>query len=810
MRNLIIAIASLLVSILSLVICVVYHDSLVVLSAVMFAIGLAALVATSIFGMLYINRNSEEKIGKLNARLKLWSSVSYHVTEAGDEVFTKLPVGLIVYDENYIIKWSNEYAKSIFTSSLDEVSIGTISDQLLRDVKIGQESMLLNHKNKSYDIVHNNDNNILYFFDVTRREAIIKRYDERMGVVGVIGLDNLEEALKRYDVQEKANIRGEILGEISDWVASYGCYLQTISNDRMVIFTDKESLQHMINDKFSVLSKVREISSKNRLRASISMGLACYDVEHDELGTLAQNAVDLAEKRGGDQVVVNIQGEKIQYFGGNTNSLEKNTLLEARVQAVALKEAVEHSANVLLMCHNLADCDAIGSMLGVYYLVASSNVNVKMVFERDHADVTVKKIYDELIKTNLKNSFITYKEALDIIKPNTLLIVTDTQSRKLAMFPELIEKVNRISVIDHHRASDDAYPQLETSYVESSVSSTVELVSEMFMFYNDSIEVPQHIASIMLSGMIVDTNNFTFRAGSRTFESAATLKSMGADMVAVRKILRDSFDAERIIAQALMKSQDVGNGFTVVALDDDVMADRQLLAKICEKLISIDKVETAFAIGMISENCVGISARSMEKTNVQVIMEEFGGGGHFNGAAAQINDTTIENVKNDLLDLLKREYLDDGEEKMKVILLSDVKGKGKKDQVIDVAAGYANYLFSNKLAVIANDENLANLAKQKEQEQIDYQNRRNVLEKLKTEIQDKYISLYIKMGADGKAFGSITTKLVCDEFEAQTGIHLDKRKVELPAEINSVGIFTASVKLDKDIIATFEIKVFEK
>ena len=132
------------------------------------------------------------------------------------------------------------------------------------------------------------------------------------------------------------------------------------------------------------------------------------------------------------------------------------------------------------------------------------------------------------------------------------------------------------------------------------------------------------------------------------------------------------------------------------------------------------------------------------------------------------------------------------------------------DQVIDVAAGYANYLFSNKLAIVANDENLAQLAKQKEQEQIDLQNRRNVLEKLKSEIQDKYISLYIKMGADGKAFGSITTKLVCDEFEAQTGIHLDKRKVELPAEINSVGIFTASVKLDKDIVATFEIKVFEK
>jgi ribosomal protein L9 len=200
----------------------------------------------------------------------------------------------------------------------------------------------------------------------------------------------------------------------------------------------------------------------------------------------------------------------------------------------------------------------------------------------------------------------------------------------------------------------------------------------------------------------------------------------------------------------------------------------------------------------------------MEKTNVQVIMEEMGGGGHFNSAATQIYDSNIADVKVELIELLKREYINVGDGKMKVILLNDVKGKGKKDDVIDVANGYANYLITNKLAVQATDSNLQNLANEKEQEQIYLQNRRNVLEKLKSEIQDKFISLYIKIGADGKAFGSITTKLVCDEFEAQTGIHLDKRKVELPSEINSVGIFTASVKLDKDIVATFEIRVFEK
>ena len=810
MWKLLVSIFSLLASAASAYFFIYFSQTDEMMSLISLIIAFVTIVISTIFFMIFINRNNAAKIESLNTRLKLWSNVSYHVTQAGDEVFNELPIGVLVYDENFIVKWANEYSKRVFNSTLVELSLSVISEDLLKDVTDGQHSMLLNFSDKNYDVVHNVENNVLYFFDVTKREAIIKRYDERLPVIGVIGLDNLEESLKRYDVQEKNTIRGEILGEISDWVSSYGCCLQVLSNDRMIIISDKESLQRMIADKFSILSKVRDISSKNRLKSSISMGIACYDIEHNEIGSLAQNAIDLAEKRGGDQVVVNIQGEKIQYFGGNTNSLEKNSLLEARVQAQALKDAVESSSNVLLMCHNLTDCDAIGSMIGVLYLVLSSNIPVKMVFEEKNADVTENKLYKELLNSNLKDYFITHEEALELIKPSTLLVITDTQSPKLAMFPDLINKVERVSVIDHHRASDDGYKKLETSYVETSASSTVELVSEMFMFYNDGIEIDPYVASIMLAGMIVDTNNFTFRAGSRTFEAAATLKSMGADMVTVRKVLRDPIDVERIIAKALMNSEELGNGFVVVALGDNEITERTLLAKISDKLLSVDNIETAFTIGHLDENCIGISARSMEKTNVQVIMEEMGGGGHFNSAATQIFDSTIQAVKTELVELLKREYINIGEGKMKVILLSDVKGKGKKDDVIDVANGYANYLINNKLAVAATDNNLQNLAKEKEQEAIFLQNRRNVLEKLKSEIQDKFISLYIKMGADGKAFGSITTKLVCEEFEAQTGIHLDKKKVELPSEINSVGIFTASVKLDKDIIATFEIRVFEK
>ena len=250
--------------------------------------------------------------------------------------------------------------------------------------------------------------------------------------------------------------------------------------------------------------------------------------------------------------------------------------------------------------------------------------------------------------------------------------------------------------------------------------------------------------------------------------------------------------------------------FAIIAQDEnDIVPDRTTLAKISDKLLTIDGIETAFAIGRLPDGLVAISARSMDAVNVQIIMEELQGGGHFNAAATQLKDTTIAEAKDMLIQILRRDFVETGDETMKVILIADVKGKGKKDDVLDVANGYGNFLINNKLAVLASDENLKNLKAQQEQERINNENRRNVLEKVKSEIQDKFISVYLKVGADGKNFGHITSKYVCEEFEAQTGIHLDKKKVEIPV-INSVGIFTASVKLDKDIVATFEVNVIEK
>ncbi len=784
-----------------------------ILAIVFVSLTVLLFIICMFFGFKILNKKNDAKIKNMEIRLKKWTDISYHATKAGDEAFNKLPIGIILYDEQYHINWGNDYAKDMFSSNLDDVAIEALSIDLFNKVLLDKDQVDFEYNEHSYDVVHNVENAILYFFDVTERENVKTRYNARITAIGIIEIDNLEESLKRFDMQEKSNIRGQILGEVQDWLALHNCYLQTLSGDRMVIMIDKESLTKMIDEKFSILGKVRDISQNNRLKASISMGIACFDVEYDELGLIAQTAIELAQKRGGDQVVVKLQGEKIQFFGGNTNSLEKNTLVEARMQAMSIKEAVEGSTNVIIMCHNFADCDAIGSMLGVYHMVASTGAEVKMAFDPEKADVTVKKIYSQIkADANISNYFVSLEEALELLKPTSLLIITDTQSPRLVMFKELLDKAKRLSIIDHHRAGDDGYKDYLSYYVESSASSTVELVSEMFMFYNSNITMTPFEASIMLAGVIVDTNNFTMRSGTRTFEAAATLKSMGADMIFVRKLLQEPLESEKILAEALMNAEVYGERFGIVCLNEDqTIQDRTTLAKISDKQLTIAGVEASFTIGKLDENTIGISARSLgDSINVQIIMEQMGGGGHFNSAASQIKDSTLTAVKEQLTEILRLEYVEGGTGAMKVILVQDVKGKGKKDTIIDVANGYGNYLITNKLAVAATDENMLAFEKQKEQEKINAENRRKVLMKFRDEIDGKVITIPIKVGAGGKVFGTITSKLVCDEFEAQTGIHLDKRKVELAADINSIGIFDATVKLDAGIVAQFTIKVEEK
>ena len=768
-----------------------------------------------IFVMLFIYRKKDKTIVWLRNRLEQWSNLSVHVNKAGDEVFSELPIGIIIYDEQYEIKWVNRYSKKIFDDELLERKIKDIHQDLDNRLVEEQSTFIIKVNDKFYEAIHRLDSRLVYLFDVTKQENVIQQYDDRTPVLGIITMDNFEMETKSFDIQDKVRLRGLYLGEISKWCEKYNAYLKSYEDDSLIIILDKISLSKMIGEKFDVLEKARAISEDNDIRVTLSIGVACWDVNYEELGTYAQNAINLAEKRGGDQAVVNIQGEKIQYFGAKSNALEKSNLSEARANTLALKEAVDISSNVYIMGHVMADCDALGAMIGTFRMTSTSKRPVKIIIDENKIDVTSQKILKEIAANDvtLFDYIIKPSEVTDITNDSLLLIV-DTQSPKIVMDPEVMKKFKRIAVIDHHRTSDEGFVDTVFSYIEPYASSTVELVSEMLNFYQrERIDVPSFEATIMLAGIVVDTNNFTFRCGSRTFEAASNLREYGADMIEIRRLLRNELTMQLNLARYVQTAEIVLDNFAVCLLDEEeIISDRTMLAKVAEHLLNVENIEAAFAIARFTDGIrtgVAISARSYKSVNVQLIMEEMGGGGHLNSVATQIYDVSVSEVKKQLVDLLKRDF-EVGDEVMKVILLEDVKGRGAKNQIIEVAVGYGNYLISNKKGILATDANLAKLKEDLHQAQLEAENQKKLMQKIKEEIEEKCVNIYIKIGADGKLFGHVTTKQICDEFEAQTGIRLDKRKVSLKNEITALGVYTANVDLHKEIQANLEINVLEK
>lgn len=775
-----------------------------------------ALMIVTVFAIMVlsivINHQRASKIKSLETRLTAWSSLSYHVNKIGDQAFNELPIGILLYDKSSLtVKWNNDFAERVFSlQKIENMRLDELNESLLDLLSDEAGMQTLTIDEKKYDVIHNKENQVLYFFDETEREDIKDKYERRSTALGVIYLDNVEEALQSFDIYEKSNIRGEYLGIITDWVSEHNGFLRLYTEDKMVITLHYEDLQRMMADKFEVLNKIRAVSTKHRVRVSASIGIAMYDVDFEELGSLAQNAIELAEKRGGDQAVVNIQNEKIKYFGGQTNASEKSSRVHVRVQTQNFKDLIENSKNVITVAHKQSDIDALGAMIGVYRMAEASSVPAKLICDPDEIDRTVQKIIPDLKEESkvIYNNIITTKEALKLMDEDTLLVVVDTQSPHIIASPQVLERASKIAVIDHHRQGEDAF-EGEFLYVEPYASSSVELVAEMMEFYPKEVHLEQIEASIMYGGILVDTNEFSYRTGTRTFGAAGYLKEHQASSAKVKEWLRQDKQRTLLINELVSKIMMVEDEFGVVVDDTEIIRDRVLLAQVSERILDIDGVNAGFTIAKVGENQIGISARSYDRINVQIIMEELGGGGHLNSAATQITDKTIEEVLEMLKSILIRETSEGGEP-MKVILLEDVKSKGKKDDIIEVPNGYGQYLLSSNKAILATPEAIKEIENQKARLIEQERQHLALMKKLKEEIESKSVNILINIGQDGKLFGSVTTKLITDAFAEQNGIELDRKKVELTSEINSIGIYTATVTLAKDIKAQFEINVLEK
>jgi ribosomal protein L9 len=773
-------------------------------------ISLSVIVASlTYFYMIGKANRNIKRLRWLENRLKLWNLISYRVKKAGEYAFNHLPIGIIIYNEEKVIEWANAYAKEIFMSPLVDRKIEIINPELFDKIN-GEENFEMTIYGRHYRCNVISDHNILYFLDQTDLKDLQQKYRRSLLAVGFLNLDNLDTALTALDAQERAMQMSNLIGLLSDWSNKHDIYLCGLSEARYLLFMTFAQLRELMDDKFSVLDDIQNYCQKEDLRITASLGIACKDDGITRLVELAEEQLELALNRGGNQGVVLIDNQ-IHYFGAKTTSLETRSPIFVRVKAEMLADMIKHSRDVLIMSHKDMDADAFGSCLAIHKIVAALKKESKIVFDESSVDETIRAIHNIIQKEhiNILDYFVAPRKAVDNITNDTLLVIVDCQYQTLLTSEKLYKSANKIAIIDHHRRNNNAISNYDYLYSQSSASSTVELVAEMFQYISNEIEISEIEATWMLMGILVDTNNLMYRTSYRTFNVLAVLQKIGAEIPRAQRYLRENF-GEYVKRMSILNNLEIVDGkYAIAACSADEIYSRAFLAKIADNIISVHDIKASFCIGRIDENEIGISARSLNEVNVQVIMEQLNGGGHFNNAATQIKDVTVEQAKEMLIDKLSR-LEDGGMTTMKIILTKDVKGKGKAGDIIDIPAGHANFLIRTDQAVLATVDNIKQLEKKKREEKEAMEKHLNEMRELKSVIESKPVHIHVRVGKEGKLFGSVSTKQIADEFKAQHDLILDKRKMLPDKIINSLGTYEIPIQLHKEVTALMTIHVVEK
>jgi len=773
-------------------------------------ISLSVIVASlTYFYMIGKANRNIKRLRWLENRLKLWNLISYRVKKAGEYAFNHLPIGIIIYNEEKVIEWANAYAKEIFMSPLVDRKIEIINPELFDKIN-GEENFEMTIYGRHYRCNVISDHNILYFLDQTDLKDLQQKYRRSLLAVGFLNLDNLDTALTALDAQERAMQMSNLIGLLSDWSNKHDIYLRGLSEARYLLFMTFAQLRELMDDKFSVLDDIQNYCQKEDLRITASLGIACKDDGITRLVELAEEQLELALNRGGNQGVVLIDNQ-IHYFGAKTTSLETRSPIFVRVKAEMLADMIKHSRDVLIMSHKDMDADAFGSCLAIHKIVAALKKESKIVFDESSVDETIRAIHNIIQKEhiNILDYFVAPRKAVDNITNDTLLVIVDCQYQTLLTSEKLYKSANKIAIIDHHRRNNNAISNYDYLYSQSSASSTVELVAEMFQYISNEIEISEIEATWMLMGILVDTNNLMYRTSYRTFNVLAVLQKIGAEIPRAQRYLRENF-GEYVKRMSILNNLEIVDGkYAIAACSADEIYSRAFLAKIADNIISVHDIKASFCIGRIDENEIGISARSLNEVNVQVIMEQLNGGGHFNNAATQIKDVTVEQAKEMLIDKLSR-LEDGGMTTMKIILTKDVKGKGKAGDIIDIPAGHANFLIRTDQAVLATVDNIKQLEKKKREEKEAMEKHLNEMRELKSVIESKPVHVHVRVGKEGKLFGSVSTKQIADEFKAQHDLILDKRKMLPDKIINSLGTYEIPIQLHKEVTALMTIHVVEK
>ena len=486
----------------------------------------------------------------------------------------------------------------------------------------------------------------LYFIDETKDVELEKKYKDSKLCVGIIMIDNYDEIMQRVSDEDRPGLIAQIERNLYDWATEFEGLIIKSERDTFIIILEQKYIEKLEEEKFNILDKIKEISIPGKIQSTLSIAISTEGDSNYEKYKSAQATIDIALGRGGDQAVLRKDG-KYTFFGGRTQELEKRTKVKARIVAHALEELMQEADQVIVMGHTNSDIDAMGSCFGIYRLAKTIGrqayvVNNTSGFSVDNFIEAAKS------EEEYKDIIINKEKAINIITKETLLVVVDTHKTTYVEVPELLEKTNKIVVIDHHRRSTDFIENSILTFHEGYASSACELVTELLEYSENEINLTQLETEGLYAGIMMDTKNFTFKTGVRTFEAAAYLRKCGVDIIKVKKWFQSDLETYNKISE-IVANAEITNDTIGISVYDKVDSNSNVIcAKAADELLTISDITASFVIGNLG-NKICISGRSIGDINVQLILEKLGGGGHITLAGAQVEGMTIEEVKQELI-----------------------------------------------------------------------------------------------------------------------------------------------------------------
>ena len=491
----------------------------------------------------------------------------------------------------------------------------------------------------------------VYLYDETEIHEYMQAITDQKMVAGLIYLDNYDEALESVEEVRRSLLVALIDRKVSKYISGVNGIVKKMEKDKYFFAIEQKYMPSLEEERFSLLEDVKTVNIGNEMAVTLSIGIGINGDTYIRNYEYARTAIDMALGRGGDQAVVK-NGEKIQYYGGKSQQLEKTTRVKARVKAHALRELLETKDRLLIMGHKIGDIDSFGSAIGVYRIAAALGKKAHIVI--NEVTSSVRPMMDRFINNSdyPQDLFLMGDDAAELADPSTALVVVDVNRPSYTEEPQLLNLVKTIVVIDHHRQSSEIISNATLSYVEPYASSACELVAEILQYVTDSIRIKSLGADAMYAGIVIDTNNFTNQAGVRTFEAAAFLRRNGADVTRVRKLFRDKMEDYKARAEAVRQAEVFEGAFAIsVCPAENVESPTVVGAQAANELLDIIGIKASVVLTPYNGK-IYVSARSIDEINVQVMMEKLGGGGHRTIAGAQLPGATVEEAKEKIKDVI--------------------------------------------------------------------------------------------------------------------------------------------------------------